>query len=359
MTQEQYIIKPIMKDAISIVFAPDNNYCKYFSVALKSLIDNSAADRFYDIVILATDITDRNKRMLLEMLPKNFSLRFFDVSKFVKEQLGSLNLTAKNHWSVNTFYRLFIPMLMPDYEKVLYLDSDICILDSLCELFDTDFEGTQMIAVRDYDSPIFYKDTTRVNQILNILKMKSTERYFNAGVTFFNIKNIEVKKYLNDMLEAFKAKKLLFLDQDVLNVVFENSTKLVPCKWNYQYHIPMYHPDYLDLVSGAYKEDFIKASKKPCIIHFTSEVKPWCSPKEEHAEYFWEYARKTPYYEEILFANLVPRSSLKLFWKKNKILLTLQKCKLFAKLTTGTKRMHYESKTVRYGRMLKELQTLK
>lgn len=353
------MIKPIDKNAITIVFAPDNNYCKYFSVALKSLIDNAASDRLYDIIIFATDITERNKRLLLGMLPENFSLRFFDISDFVKDQLGNLKLKAKNHWSINTFYRLFIPMLMPDYEKVLYLDADICILDSLCELFDTDFEGKQMLAVRDCDAPLFYKDKPRVNQILNILKMKQTYNYFNAGMTFFNVKNINVKDYLNKLIKAFNIEKLFYLDQDILNVIFEDTTKYVSCKWNFQYHIPIYHPDYFDIISDELKEEYIQASNAPCIIHFTSEIKPWASPKEILAEYFWEYARKSPYYEEILFANLVPKNSLKLFWKKNEILFTLRKCKLFAKFSSGAKRLHYESKAVRYGRMLKELQALK
>lgn len=360
MEVKDYSIKPVSdKNAITIVFAPDNNYCKYFSVALQSLIANAAPDRFYDIIVFSTDISHRNKKMIFEMLPSNFSLRFFDVSGFIKEKLGNFKLTAKNHWSINTFYRLFIPILMKDYEKVLYLDSDICILDSLTELFDTDFEGKQMIAVKDCDTPVFYKDKKRVDQILNILKMQKTDNYFNAGMTFFNVKNIEVTKYMDKLIDVFKITKLFYLDQDILNVIFENTTKLVSCKWNFQYHIPIYHPDYLNIITGKYKEDFIASGEKPCIIHYTSEIKPWSYPKEAHAEYFWKYARKSPFYEEILFDNLVAKSSLKYFWQRNKISLNLLKCEWFSKITTGAKRLHYEAKAVRYSRMLKELQGLK
>lgn len=349
------MIKPIDKNAITIVFAPDNNYCKYFSVALKSLIDNAAPDRLYDIIIFATDITERNKRLLLGMLPENFSLRFFDISDLAK----NYPIIVKNHWSSNAYYRLFIPMLMPDYEKVLYLDSDICIRDSLTGLFDMNFNGCELIAVKDADAPLFYKDTRRINQIRDTLKMKHPENYFNSGMTFLNLKNLDTKKYSERLNQACREKNLFFPDQDILNVIFEDTTKYVSCKWNFQYHIPIYHPDYMDIITGDYKEEYIQASIAPCIIHFTSEIKPWASPKEILAEYFWEYARKSPYYEEILFANLVPKNSLKLFWKKNEILFTLRKCKLFAKFSSGAKRLHYESKAVRYGRMLKELQTLK
>lgn len=349
------MIKPIDKNAITIVFAPDNYYCKYFSVALKSLIDNAAPERFYDIIVLATDISDRNKRLLRGMLPQNFSLRFFNVSDFVKDY----PIIVKNHWSSNAYYRLFIPMIMPDYEKVLYLDSDICILDNLTELFETNFEDCDLIAVKDADAPLFYKDTRRVNQIINTLKMRNPENYFNSGMTFINLKTLDISKYSESLSQACKENNLLFPDQDILNSIFEDNVKLVPCKWNFQYHIPMYHPDYLDIIEGEYKQEYIAASQNPCIIHYTSSIKPWSYPKEELAEYFWEYARKSPYYEEILFDNLVARSSLKLFWQRNKIRLTLAKCKIFSKFSTGAKRLHYDAKSVRYGRMLKELQTLR
>ena len=358
MEVKDYSIKPVSdKNAITIVFAPDNNYCKYFSVALQSLIENAAPDRFYDIIVFSTDISHRNKKMIFEMLPSNFSLRFFDVSSFINEKLGSFKFIEKNHWSVSAYYRLFIPFLMPDYEKVLYLDSDICILDSLTELFDTEPEGNQLLAVLDIDTPVYPQ--TRINHILNTLKLKQTGRYFNSGMVLFCLKNIDLQKYLKEWEKTLKIEKLLFPDQDILNVIFENTTKLVSYKWNFQYHIPMYHPDYLEIVTGEYKEDYLKSNEKPCIIHYTSEIKPWSYPKEVHAEYFWKYARKSPFYEEILFDNLVAKSSLKYFWQRNKISLNLLKCEWFSKITTGAKRLHYEAKAVRYSRMLKELQTLK
>lgn len=41
----------------TIVFAPDNNYCKYFSGALQSIIDNSKISEDYDIIVFETDIS--------------------------------------------------------------------------------------------------------------------------------------------------------------------------------------------------------------------------------------------------------------------------------------------------------------
>lgn len=40
------------------------------------------------------------------------------------------------------------------------------------------------------------------------------------------------------------------------------------------------------------------------IYHFISSFKPWKYPNFKYSEIFWEYARKTSFYEEILFNNL-------------------------------------------------------
>ena len=83
------------------------------------------------------------------MLPENFSLRFFDISDFILNNFPAINLKTMNNWSVEIYNRIFIPLLMPAYKKVLYLDTDIIINSSLKELFDIDFENKQILAVKD------------------------------------------------------------------------------------------------------------------------------------------------------------------------------------------------------------------
>ena len=76
-----FLIEPAFAtpNAYTLVFAPDNNYTPYFGVALKSLIINSKPNELYDIILFENDISERNKKLLAAMLPKNFSLRFFNL----------------------------------------------------------------------------------------------------------------------------------------------------------------------------------------------------------------------------------------------------------------------------------------
>ena len=108
-------------NVITAVFAPDNKFCKYFGVALQSLIENANSKYNYDIIVLDADIEQRNKRILLNMIPRNFTLRFFDIDRYIKNNFKNLKLYARLRWGINIYYRMFIPFIMKDYEKVLNL----------------------------------------------------------------------------------------------------------------------------------------------------------------------------------------------------------------------------------------------
>ena len=88
--------------------------------------------REYDIIILYNDISEKNQH-LISMAARdkqNISIRFirvceyFDAGKFFVDQ----------HLSVETYYRLIIPEIMPDYYKILYLDCDMVADHDVAEL---------------------------------------------------------------------------------------------------------------------------------------------------------------------------------------------------------------------------------
>ena len=131
-------IEPIKNNnnTITIVYSFNDIYSMYFSTALKSLIENSKKEMFYDIIVFSSDITEWNKRLLSDMLPQNFNIRFMDISKYLKEALNGINLKGFKYWSVEMYYRIAIPLIMRKYDKVLYLDSDTICKKDISELFN-------------------------------------------------------------------------------------------------------------------------------------------------------------------------------------------------------------------------------
>ncbi len=352
--RKDYYIEPINKEnnANVIVFAPDNNYCKYFSVALYSLIVNSSASEQYDLIVLSSDISIRNKNLLLQMLPSNFSLRFFNIDEFINDKFIDINLKPKNNWSKSMYYRIFIPFIMYKYKKVLYCDSDICFNNNLTELFNINCEGKQLLAVIDTVTPILYRKKDRIKYMKHVLNLSNCENYFNSGVLMFNLEKIEIEKYLSRVFDAFKlGDLLLYPDQDILNMIFENHTKFISSKWNYMYGECAFNPGFVNMISGEYQKDFLVARQKLCIVHYTSPKKPWISPKEEFAEIFWHYARQTPFYEEIIYENTIGNNFIKEtkytltnLNMKRRIYFNYYRSKILSYITFGKIREHYKFK---------------
>ncbi len=301
-----YQIMPVNKNnKNAIVFTINNDYVKYFGVALKSLAENSSIDKSYDIVVFADYIEEQNKERLNDILPPNFSLRFVDIEKFIKTQFDKLELITNDNWPYLVFYRCFIPFVMQHYEKVLYLDSDTLINKNIDNIFDIDLGNCTVGVCRDIIA-ILNKDLGKHNTFRKeVLKIENTQEYFNSGVILFDIRKIDINEYFEKFVSIANGRKLLCPDQDCLNYIFYGQTKLLPFEYNYQYASCIYEKKYQEMLIPIYKEKVEQAIKSPCIIHFLA--KPWTTSKQSWGrlhDKFWEYAKKTPFYEEILLSAI-------------------------------------------------------
>ena len=291
------------------VFSFDDKYAKYFSVALQSLISHARADYLYDIIVLHDCVSQRNSSVLQGSIPGNFSLRFFNVGDLAREILIDLDAkVSHNRWDASTFYDLLVPLVMPEYERVLYCDSDLVFCDDSDELFRMSFEGMPLIAVRDtlglaleFNPEWDYLVSQRafIDESIGLSDLRG---YFNGGVLLFNIPAIDADEYLARIKEAFCFPTLPTVDQDVLNYVFADRVTIAPQRFNVQVHL-------MDFVrpqeASAELQEYLEAMRCPVIAHYTTSRKPWRYPDCWLAERFWLYARCSPYYESIIYENVL------------------------------------------------------
>ena len=127
----------MMKDEVMIVFAINDQYIPPFGVALHSLIRHSDRNRSYKIFVLNEGIGSGHWKKVKSMEQPHVTVESVNVSEWMREH----QIPTVNHLSKETTYRLLIPKLFPQYEKVLYLDSDLLIRRDVAELFDMDLEG--------------------------------------------------------------------------------------------------------------------------------------------------------------------------------------------------------------------------
>ena len=100
----------------TIVFSFDENYAKYFSVILLSLLDHADPDILYDLIVLHDNLSEKTITRLERMVPEGFSLRFFNVGECAGAYFGDLaSRAAGPQWTAAVFYDLLIPFIMPEY----------------------------------------------------------------------------------------------------------------------------------------------------------------------------------------------------------------------------------------------------
>ena len=302
-------IHPKFQNGICICFASDNNYAPYLAVAIKSLIENANKDLFYEIYILNDNIETFNKNRILEMVNKNIYIRFIEINLYIKPNIKD-KFYIFGHFSQSIYSRFFIPIIFKHFEKILYLDCDLIILDDIAKLYNLKFfENEFLLAAHDTimrlntlkkdNSVEFWK-----NYLKNKLKLKNIHNYFQSGVLLFNIESWIKYNYTEkciDILTQIENPK--YPDQDVLNSVCQDNVRFIDLNWNVEWCIPIYYSkeEIEFFEKNIYR--FYEVYDSPKIMHYCGHEKPWTNPNYPKANLWWKYARMTDFYEEIIYKN--------------------------------------------------------
>lgn len=315
--KEEEFLPAFAQNNISVVLSANDYYVPYLSTILQSLKDNSSTQFNYDIIVLNTDISEKNQKILKEQVfSKNISLRFFNVARQMNKYK---NLPLRGHFKVETYFRILMPELLPHYDKILYLDSDMVILTDVSTLYNTELDGFLLAACRDADTAGLYNgfEPNKKNYMDNILKIKNPYSYFQAGTILFNLNEFRKTYSVKEIMDFATSYQWELLDQDVLNYIAQDKTKYVDMSWNVMMDWQEIRINQIIGRAPIYLyEEYMQARKTPKIVHYAGPDKPWEIPYSDFATYFWQYARKTPYYEIIMQRMLAVQ--LNINSKKNK-----------------------------------------
>lgn len=310
-TDPKLSLQPVAKtDNVAVVLAANNFYVPYISTLIHSIAENSSEKYTYDINIFHQDITSDSMRLLVGDFSdnKNINIRFCDMSSRASEYSS---LFTKWHFTVETYFRLFIQDVMTGYDKVLYLDGDMIVNDDIANLYEENIDGYLLAACRDvdmigvYNSNLLKGDNTidpkRKNYIDNVLKLKKPFDYFQAGVILFNL--VEMRKDFNPKaaLKFAASHRWEYLDQDVLNYFTQGRVKYLDLSWNVLYDWEFVRIK--NVISKAPLETYLaymESRKSPKIIHYGGTIKPWQRADSDFADSYWRIAKRSVYYELIL-----------------------------------------------------------
>lgn len=301
MQRERFDLYPVNKDGITVVFSSDNNYAPYLGVAIHSLLDHTSLENFYDIIIIDAGISPHHKERLKNMGQdrENVAIRFLS-TRSLENNIKALHATG--HVTITTYYRLFIADLLKEYDRVIYLDCDVILCSDIASLWNVDMEGNPLAAVLDIgvsesNSPW---SLGAKEYLVSHLDMKNPERYFNSGVLVMDLTRIRAERLIPEFLRVANINHRYMHDQNVLNVVCENRWKELPSRWNFYLHMQELK-GFSPQVIRAYLLQL--KNKDFSIVHYITARKPWVALETLMAPLWWEYARRTPFYEEILLRS--------------------------------------------------------
>lgn len=282
------------KNQIIIVYAASDRYTPYMGVSMSSLIQHTSEKNFYKIYVLSEDVTEHHRERILNMAKENVDIEFVDVT----ERMKGRNILTIKHISKESAYRLLIDEIFNEYSKVIYIDSDTVINRDVAELYALDIEGYILGCSRASLS------CSLASYIKEQLKLPLKD-YFNAGILLINIPmfhKYQIGKKCFELLE--NSNKYVLMDQDALNLTCYGHVSFFDGRWNVEWeNIIRLSKKGEQIYIDEVRKDILTYSETPYIVHYTSHKKPWMHPEFKLAEYFWENARRTEFYEEILFAN--------------------------------------------------------
>ena len=264
---------------IPIFFTVDDKYAPFLGVAMQSLVDNASDENMYIINIMTTAMNEENRAKINKYERENVKIVYHDVTDLANNIKDKLY--TRDYYSISTYFRLFIPNMFKQYDKALYLDSDIVILDDIANLYNIDIGNNYVGAAPD--------DVIATEQIFRdyaekVVGCSSYKTYFNAGILIMNLKEMRDNDFENKFLHLLDTVKYYVAqDQDYLNRFCKGRVTILSTDWD---RMPV-NPDKVN------DRDTLK------LVHFNLAFKPWHFDNIPYQEYFWEYANKTEYIDQI------------------------------------------------------------
>ena len=251
-----------MKQAI--VTCVTANWIPAAAVTLMSCAENGKATDA-DLVICVDGASAADHRKIEEfnsLHGLNIMMLDADTTAFNNAELGA--------WGVGAVMRLNLDQyLSRDYDRVLYLDSDILALAPLQNLLNTDLEDKIIAAVPDVGFLGFVMPKLQRRMIA--LGLEGNGDYFNSGVMLFNWNETLRQGILAQTRAVLNTNKTLESpDQDALNLVLKNRWKALDYRWN---------------VAGLER---LYLNLAPFVVHFTGR-KPWSARRSSKDRKYFRY----------------------------------------------------------------------
>lgn len=263
------------------------HYSKYVAATILSVFENISVEnqtKIYVHIFHDDTLTEVNKKKFEELICSYNNEVVFHKILMTDIICWGIDVVAikKNtaRVTIGALYRLFIPNILKNIEKVIYLDSDVLVNTDIRALWNED--------ISEFCAGVVLDDEYMNQMYVNTKYYRSAgidyQAYFNSGILLINLKNINlnidfVKESMRLLSEYEK-----FSDQDVLNTLLKDKVKFIDKKYNFLINLQK-SPD----------EKLAKQIKTKAILHFAGYLKPWNCNNSDVIKLYYSYLTKTPW----------------------------------------------------------------
>lgn len=240
---------------VHIALASDAGYAQHLGITVLSVMKSTERPTNLVFHVIDCGLGERNRQRLFNMVNGyNGSIHFYPLSV---DKYACFPLMS--HVTAAAYARFELPNLLPlDVGRVIYLDSDLLVLQDIAELWQFDLKGLPLGAVLEPE----VSNEER-------LGLPIGTPYFNSGVLVMDLRQFRIHGFM-EKAEKFVCdfpERIKYVDQDALNVILASKWLSLPSEWNYvAWH---YTPEArLNRTASPLK-------RSPCIVHFTASPKPW------------------------------------------------------------------------------------
>jgi lipopolysaccharide biosynthesis glycosyltransferase len=265
------------KNMIPVAFISDDNFIMPTCVAITSLLVNKAKDTEYDVYIIMAECSESSYEKINELK------QFGSPINLVKASLDEYrDIKQLAHISIACLLKFDISELVPNYDKLLYLDGDIIVRGDLSELYNVELGDYYAAGVKELGN--MTEETGNVN----------------AGIMLFNAKRIRDEKLNIKMREVRRSLgDRGSMDQQTYNIVTGKHYLYQDIKFNC---VPPRIVDMgsdeikrLNEVYGSSYKDAKDVIDSAVIIHYASGEKPWKYTFKSWAKEWYKYYMLSPY----------------------------------------------------------------
>lgn len=272
-------------DTITIGCQSDDNYLPHTAAMLHSLWAHHREQTVEVCLLHDRGLSQRGKDKMQRFVEGlGFGLRWLLV-----DEAKTAEFSGGYHIPKVVWYRVFLPDLAADVDRLLFLDGDVIVNDNLMPLWETALDDHIFAAVTNAVPERFAGRAAE-------LGLPGPESYFNTGIALWNLKQMREEGFVAQVVRYCRDNpdKIDWLDQDAFNALFHERRLRLHPRWNCQNGI-FYNSWGTQLFA---EKDVEEAVTNPALVHFEGGDwgKPWhlLSPHPFKRLYI-QHRRKTPW----------------------------------------------------------------